>query len=338
MAQDLYSALGVNRKASDDEIKKAYRRLARKHHPDVNPGDTASEERFKEVNSAFEVLGDPQKRKLYDEFGDDALRMGFDPEKARAYRTWQAHPGGGGGPEINLEDIFGPGAGGAQHRGGGFSFDNLGDVLSDLFGGGRRQGGPQPGPPPPPRNIPGDDVDANLSIDFLEAALGTKKDLTVNRPDANGRITPVHLSVTIPVGVPDGQKIRLTGQGMPSPTGGRPGNLYVRVKVRRHRHFDRQGDDIHLELPITVAEALEGARIEVPTLTSRVTLSIPPGSQSGKRLRLKGKGIPARKKKPAGDMFVELKIVVPEGAETNEKAVEAARALDPLYGKIREDL
>src|SRR5690606_1832156 len=214
MPQDLYAILGVPKTASTDEIKKAFRKLAAKLHPDKNPGDKTAEARFKEVNRAYEVLGDPKKRALYDEFGEAALREGFDPEQARQYKRWaeqasQGFRGGGaqGGIPFDFEDLFGG-------RGG---FGGVGSVIEDLLGGrvgGRRRAGP----------MPGRDIESEITIDFVEAVRGTT--LTLQLP---GNSEPV--TVRIPPGADEGSRVRIRGQGAKSPTGGPPGDLILTVHV-----------------------------------------------------------------------------------------------------------
>ncbi|MEQ9501210.1 MAG: molecular chaperone DnaJ [Deltaproteobacteria bacterium] len=365
MPRDLYETLGVSRTASAAEIKKAYKQLARKYHPDKNQGDTAAEARFKEIGSAYEVLGDADKRKLYDEFGDDAEKLGFDAEKAQAYRAYSA--GGGNG-----------------FPGGGFPGGvDLGDIFSDLFGGGGGFSGFGGGRPAPRR---GHDVTTELTVDFADAIRGTKPTIEIDKPVAcgacsgsgragaattcagcggSGRANVAHgpvqvqaacrscggsgrsapacsacrgsgqttkrtkLTVNIPPGVEDGQKIRLAGQGAPGRNGGPAGHLFIQVRVRPHTLFERRGRNLEYTLPITVGEAMLGAEIDAPTLDGRVNLRIPPNAQSGQKLRLRGKGVPASKKDAAGDLFVRLSVVVPKAG--TDEAKKLAEDVDALY-------
>ena len=296
MARDrkLYDVLGVPPDASRDEIRRAYRKLARQYHPDRNPGDAEAERRFKEVNAAHEVLSDPDKRKLYDEFGEDALRAGFDPERARA---WRQYGGRGPGPTGG----FGP------------DFD-MGDIFEELFGGSFRGA------------RAGRTIQSEITVDFHTAARGGERELRF----ADGR----SLTVRIPPGVRDGESLRLRGQGEPGPGG--PGDLVLTVRVSPHPVFRREGDDLHLVLPVTVSEAVLGATVEVPTLDGSVKLKVPPGSQSGRRLRLRGKGV-HRRGRPAGDLYAELSIRVPEVVD--DRVRQAVAALDEAYASdVRADL
>lgn len=268
MAKDFYETLGVTRDASKAEIKQAYRKLARKYHPDVNPGDASAERRFKEITEAYEVLGDDAKRQAYDE------------------------PPAPPPPDFDFDDIFG-------------------DVLG--------------------RNIrvprDGADVVSRMSVSFRDAVLGAKQSVVVGRQ---------RLEITIPSGVEDGQKIRLAGLGQPGQNGGRPGDLIVTIEVRPHPHFARKGRHLEYELDLTIAEALYGAKISVPTLDGSVMLEVPAGSQSGQRLRLRGKGVPATPTRPAGDLHVRLSLVLPKVDPTDDAAKVAVDALEALYdGDVR---
>ncbi|MGZ6124396.1 MAG: DnaJ C-terminal domain-containing protein [Myxococcales bacterium] len=318
--KDPYSVLGVAKTASADEIKKAYRKLAKKLHPDVNPGDKKAEERFKEVSSAFEVLGDPKRRSLYDEFGEVSTRSGFDEGKAREFQR-QAQAGGFGG--AGFRGFEGFGGGGAA----GIDPDDLGAMFEDLFG--RRQGSRARRAAVEP--VPGDDAEADLEVDLREAVLGAEREIAVNR---QGERTAgvARLKIRIPPGVETGSRVRLPGQGGPGLRGGEPGDLYLRITVREHPTVRVQGRDLSLDLPITPAEALGGAEVTTPTFEGPVKLKIPPGSQSGRRLRLRGRGLPALKGgttgAPRGDLYVVLQIVLPEDSP---QAREAAAAMQKLY-------
>jgi len=299
MADDLYAILGVTRSADADAIKKAYRKLASQLHPDKNPGKPKIEERFKQVNHAYDVLGDAKKRKLYDEFGEEGLREGFDPERVRAYRDWSARQGargggmpGGRGQSVDFEEVLG-GAGGQ----GGF-----GDLFGDLLGRSRRRG-PMKGP----------DLESEITIDFASALRGTTLQLHPYGQAAG----PV--AVRIPAGADEGSRVRIAGQGGTTATGGPRGDLVLTIHVTPHPHFRRDGDDLHLNLPVTVAEAFHGARVKVPTVDGAVTLKVPGGSQSGSVVRLKGKGV-ARKGRQPGDLYVHFMVQIPVdgGAEVRE--------------------
>jgi len=312
--QDLYAILGVARDADAETIRKAYRKLARRHHPDVNPGDKASEDKFKEITRAYDVLSDAEKRRSYDEFGEISLQAGFDAEKARRAReAFSAHREGGGGPGFGGFEGF-PGAGDERTE-----FGGLDDLLSDLFsrrgGGGRGRGA---------------DVEAELELDFVDAALGGERRLTIARPMADGSVRDEMVSVRIPPGVADGGRIRLRGKGGEGRGGAPSGDLFARIRVRPHRYFRREGRDLYVDLPITVGEATLGAKIEVPTLDGRVTLTVPPGTDSGARLRLRGKGVPHPSGGKPGDLYVVAQIRVPRDLTpaAAEKLRELAR-FDP---------
>lgn len=306
MAEDLYATLGVPKNADADVLKKAYRKLVSKLHPDKNPGNASIEARFKQVNHAYEVLGDPKKRKIYDEFGEDGLREGFDPDRARAYRDWSSRQGagrpggfgGGGGRTVDLEDLFG----------GGGSSGTVSDLFGDLMGRARRARGPIKGP----------DLESETTIDFASAVRGTTLEL---RPQGS---TEAPVVVRIPPGADEGSRVRIPGHGAPSSNGGAPGDLVLTVHVTPHAYFRREGDDIHLDLPITIAEAYRGAKVRVPTIEGAVTLKVPPGSQSGQTVRLRGKGV-AKKGRAAGDLYVRFMVQVP-----SDGGGEVAKLIDRL--------
>lgn len=315
MAQDLYATLGVSKTASSDEIKRAFRKLAAKLHPDKNPGDKTAEARFKEVSHAYDVLGDPKKRALYDEFGEAALREGFDAEQARQYKRWaeQAAQGGpragygGTGVPFDIEDLFGA-------RGGG-GVGGVGSVIEDLLGGrfGRRRG-----------PVRGRDLESEVTIDFASAVRGTTLTL-----QPQGSSEPV--TVRIPAGADDGSRVRIRGQGAKGPEGGTPGDLILNIRVRPHPFFRREGDDLHIDVPITIAEAYKGARIRVPTPDKDVVLKVPEKTQSGQIARLRGKGV-ARKNRTPGDLYVHFQVQVPK-ADTSE----VREAIEVLERAQRED-
>jgi molecular chaperone DnaJ len=379
MADDYYQILGVSRTASADEIKKAFRKLARQYHPDVNPGNKSAEEKFKQVNAAFEVLSDDKKRKLYDEFGEEAAKIGFDERKAEQYRAYKAAQAAGGGMP------FGGGGGGA-----GVDFD-LGDLfeifnragggqdVSDMFG--RAAGGRAAGP------AAGEDITATLTLSFNEALTGTERAISLQRPGrcqrcqgsgevgtpttcgscggtgrvrrsgilgmsssgmcptcrGTGRSAPpcpschgsgvmdetTRLTVKIPAGVHTGSKVRLSGQGAAGSRGGPPGDLYIETIVSEHPLVRREGDDLYMDLPVTVSEAMLGAEVRVPTFQGEVTVKVPEGSQSGRRMRLRGRGAPSLKGGPAGDLYLTLQVKVPE--HPSQEARKAAEALARAY-------
>lgn len=309
-SKDLYAVLGVARDADADAIKKAFRKLATQHHPDKNPGDTKAEARFKEVSHANDVLSDAKKRALYDEFGEDGLREGFNVEQARAYKAYQAQGGGRGrgvgGGGVNIEDLFGGNVGGGA--------GGIGDILGDMFGGRTgRAGGSR-------RRTKGRDVEGEVTIDFAESVRGTTVQLRLgNEPDS--------ITVRVPPGAVEGVRIRVAGHGEPAPTpNGAAGDLLLTIHVRPHPHFRREGEDLHLDLPITIAEAYLGAKVRVPTFDGGVTMKVPPRTQSGQQMRLRGKGIPRRGGEP-GDLYVHFQVRVPT-TESDEltKAIETIAA------------
>ncbi len=352
--RDLYGELGVKRSATTDEIKKAYRKLARKYHPDVNPGNREAEDRFKRVSFAHDVLSDADKRKAYDEFGEEGLQAGFDAGRAREFKRAQESMGGmggmGGGRYASFEDIFG-----------------------DIFGG--RGGGASPAA------AQGQDIETTLEIDLLDAVRGTTATVQLTKPSecvvchgsggqgpgatcpecrgrgqikmgggpmsfgrrcercgGTGRIPSQpcaacggrgitekleKLNVKIPAGVDDGSRIRLAGKGGAGRGGAPPGDLYIVTKVRPHARLERRERDLFLPLPVTVGEAMLGATVDVPTPDGTVKLKVPAGSQSGKKLRLRGKGVPAMKGGERGDFYVVLEVhVPPDGSEATRAAVE----------------
>lgn len=289
MARNPYIVLGLSPKATDSEIRSAFRQLAKKHHPDRNPGDKKAEDRFKEISAAFDILGDSERRKKYDRGEiDDEGRERPNPFHQWTHRGAGANSGGyaSGGPG-------GPGGG----PGAGASFEDLSDIFSDIFGAraGRSAGGQQ---------MRGRDVRYRLEIEFLDAVNGAKKRVTM--PDGRS------LDLAIPAGFEDGQTLRLKGQGERGPGGA--GDVYVEVKVKPHAIFERQGHDIHIEAPITLKEAVLGGKITAPTIAGDVSVNVPKYSSSGMVLRLKGRGAP-KKSGGAGDQYVKLKIVLPDGGD-----------------------
>jgi curved DNA-binding protein len=302
MAEDLYAVLGVPKSADADSIKRAYRKLAKDLHPDKNPGNKAAETKFKSVNHAYEVLSNADKRKLYDEFGEDGLREGFNADQQRQYQQWATQGGrsGGGrvrtqGGTINIEDLFGANADGGG--GGGF-----GDVFGDLFG--RANSGRRRGP------MPGQNVESEITVDFVSAIRGTTLELVLEGQE------PV--KVRIPPGADEGSRVRINGQGAQSPNGGPRGDLILTIHVKPHARLKREGDDLHLDLPLALHEAYFGAKVRVPTLDGSVTLKVPERTQGGTVMRVRGKGV-ARKKGTPGDLYVHFVIQIPTDAGLDEE-------------------
>lgn len=345
--RDYYEVLGVKRGASQEEIKRAYRRLARKYHPDVNPGDKAAEERFKEITEAYEVLSDPEKRRQYDQFGHQAFAGARTEAGAQGFE-W-------GGFDFSQ-----------------FGREGFGDLFSDLFSsfGRARTGAASP--------QKGEDLHYTMDIDLENAVRGFSTEITLQHhilcqacqgtgasggrqgacPDCGGRgqkqilrtflsfnltcprcqgtgkvslnpcrecggrgvvLRTERVTVKIPPGVDNGSKIRFAGMGEPGRWGGPPGDLYIITRVRPHPFFERKGDNLHCEVPITVTEAALGARIEVPTIDGPAVMWIPPGTSSGQVFRLKGKGIPHLKGEGRGDQHVQVKIVLPKDLDARSQ-------------------
>lgn len=303
-SSDYYEVLGLTKSATADEIRKAYRKLSRTYHPDAKKDDPEAAKRFQEIQEAHDVLGDEEKRKKYDRFGPNFAQM--DPTGGRGAPHGQPWPGGGAGPGA-----------------GGFDFQDLfgGVDLGDMFGGGR--GGPRGARRAPPK---GEDIRATLKVPFETAARGGSQDI---RLDRGGKIET--LGVKIPAGIADGGVMRLAGQGEPSFRGGPPGDLLLTIQVQPHAWFRREGNNLLLDVPLTPAEAALGTKVEVPTLTEgKVTLTVPPGTSSGMKLRLRGKGIVDPQSHQTGDQFVVVKIAVPKELSPEQKTLyESLQQLDP---------
>jgi DnaJ-class molecular chaperone len=330
--QDYYKTLGVERTATDKEIKSAYRKLARKHHPDVNPGNKDAEKRFKEINEAYQVLGDPEKRKKYDRLGADWQRGEAEEELRRRYAAQGGAPGGGLGAGAGAEDFsdffasfFGGGFGGRRARGGMGGFEAY-DFAH--------------------REAKAPDLHAEVQVTLAQAARGGKRrlELTANddcpvckgtgmvmQEERMGQARVVRsaqpcircggtgvianrrtLEVTIPAGSIDGTRMRLAGQGGRGPRPELNGDLFLTIRIQPDPVFKLSGRDLRVELPVWDYEAALGAEVTVPTLDGRLSLKVPAGSQTGKVLRLRGKGLPGRGKEPAGDLLYELKVLAPE--------------------------
>jgi DnaJ-class molecular chaperone len=302
--KDYYKTLGVSKSASAEEIKKAYRKLARQHHPDINKKPEA-EKRFKEINEANEVLSDPEKRKRYDTVGPEWERFRQGGQRPGGFQ-W-VYTGQPGADPFNGGDA------------GGFS-----DFFRTLFGEGQADfdTGPLFGRPSARRrrSVAGADVESEVEITLVEAYKGTERSVEMRLPDGATR----RLGVKIPAGVKDGQRIRLAGQGAPGSAGGPSGDLFLRVRVRPHPVFERDAEDLRLVLPVALHEALLGAEVTVPTLKGRVSLRIPPETQNGRTIRLAGQGMP-RATGGFGDLYVTVKVVLP--TKLTEKERELANEL-----------
>ncbi len=311
MADDHYDTLGVPRTASAEDIRKAYRELALKYHPDRNPDDKAAQEKFKKIQAAFDVLNDASKREMYDRYGSAFEGVGGGGPRG----GWGGGPfpggfppGGGGfpgGAEIDLESLFG-GAGG---------FGNIfgGGGGGTRAGRGRRR----------PAQASGEDVTGRITIPFRLAIDGGKTDFQVDRGGVQETI-----EVKIPMGLPDGARMRLRGQGLPGSGGGPAGDLLLEVRVEPHPVFRRDGDTLEVTLPVTLAEALAGAKVDVPTPWGTITLKIPPRTSSGRKMRAAGMGV-RHANGSKGDLIAEVQIVLPEvtDAAAEAKLLEAAQAV-----------
>lgn len=326
-SKDYYEVLGVKRDAPQDQIKQAYRKLARKFHPDLNPGDKAAEEQFKGLQEAYDVLSEPENRKLYDQYGEN----------------WRAVKAGAGAPPPGWEGAqqsrrgTGPRTAGVDF--GDFDFSNFGtrggggfDIFEEMFGGAAGRGRGR-------RSGRGADVEAELELSLEEAHRGGRRTLQMQVAEAcptcggtglkDGKpcetcggagqvIRPKTIEVNIPSGVRDGSTIRLAGQGGIGSNGSEPGDLYLHIRLRPHPVFTVKGDDLEVELPITPWEAVLGAKVEAPTIDGKVELTVPAGARSGQRLRLRGQGLNKRKG-GRGDEYVRLKIVVPKDVNAEER-------------------
>jgi molecular chaperone DnaJ len=362
--RDYYQILGVPRGASRDDIRKAYRKLARKYHPDINPGNKEAESRFKDLSVAYDVLSDDKKRKLYDEFGEAGLAAGFDADKARSYQQWRQQSDRAG----------------ASYD---FNFDDLGDLFGgfgDMFRQGTRAES---------RARRGQDIESSMDIDFLDAVRGFQTSITLERPvtcdvcngagtkpsskprpcpDCGGSGTqsvaqgpmqfrqtcprcfgtgqlpgdpcgtcrgagrvmrPDTIRVNVPPGAEPGKRIRLRGKGEAGVRGGPAGDLYITPRIRPHPILTRSGRDLTMELPVTVGEAMRGASIEVPTPSGAINVKIPPGAQSGQLLRIRGKGVAAHGQTPAGDLYLRLMVRLPNG----RLAQDVIEKIDQAYGE-----
>jgi DnaJ-class molecular chaperone len=292
MDTDLYKILGVSRQASDDEIRQAYRRLAKENHPDLHPGDNQAEDKFKQISAAFAILGDPDKRKRY-----DAGEIDASGQERPAQHYYREYADGGGGYQYHSRE----------------GFEDFGDIFGDIFGRAgyrsRRGGG---------FDMSGMDYRYHLEIDFLEAALGAKKRVSLPEGDT--------LDITVPSGVTHGQVLRLRGKGGPGVGRGEPGDALIELSIRPHPIYMREGDDIIVDVPISVDEAVLGAKVQVPTIHGKVALTIPKGTSGGQTFRLRGKGIVNARTKKTGDQHVRTRLVLPSQPDPElEKAMEGWR-------------
>jgi curved DNA-binding protein len=319
MAEDFYKVLGVPRSASQAEIQKAYLELAKKYHPDKNPDDKSATKKFQEIQGAFDILSNPEKREMYDRYGSSFETAGAGGPHTY---TWSSGPGGFTGQGFNPEDLdfsqffgerFGGGPGGAP--GGGFA---------DLFKQFRRSGGGSGTRTASAKR--GSDVTHEVQIPFVTAISGGEVQFNVQRP--SGKVD--QLTVKIPPGIEEGKKIRVRGQGNPGPRGGTPGDILLTVRVLPHPCFQRRGNHLLVRVPVTLSEAAAGTKIDVPTPRGTVVLSVPPGTSSGSKLRIKGHGI-APRKGPTGDLLAEIQIVLPKDLSKADR--EALKEIDARYSQ-----
>ena len=303
---DPYQTLGVAKDASTEDIHKAYRKLAKKHHPDLNPGNKAAEETFKSVSAAHDLLSDPEKRARFDRGEIDAA--GSRRQVRPSYRSYADMGGMAGGARYSTAGDPG-----------------MADIFAELFAHVNERG--TGGATRPSR---GRDANYSLTVEFTDAITGTQQRLTL--PDGRS------LDVRVPPGMEDGQTLRLRGQGSEGVVGGPRGDALIEVHIRPHPHFRREGDDVLIDVPITLKEAVLGARITVPTVTGAVTLTVPKRSDSGTVLRLRGRGVPARGSRPAGDQLVTLRVVLPDTDEALEAFLRTwspAKEVDPRASLAR---
>ena len=288
--QDYYAVLGVKKNAPEKEIRQAYRRLARKHHPDLNPNDKSAEAEFKRISEAYEVLSDSDKRQKYDQYGSD----------------WEIITGAGGAPHgfrgtrgaPDLDDLFG-----ATGRGAGY-----GGMFDDLF---RRAGRGQ-------ATAPGQDIEQPVTISLEEASAGTTRVLSIGAGEGQAR----RLEVRIPAGIREGARVRVASEGAPGFFGGPKGDLYLVVSIEPHRSFRREGDDLHVNVPVPLHVAVLGGEAEVPTLRgTKLALRIPPETQNGRRIRLRGQGMPHLNSSDRGDLYAEVSVILPTNLNDEERTL-----------------
>ncbi len=323
MPADYYKTLGVDRSASTEDIQKAYRKLARKHHPDLADDKEAAKQKFQEIQQAYDVLSDEEKRSLYDRFGPDFEKM--------AGAGAGPFGGGGGQMDIDLNDLFGSGGpfagGGSPFGGAGGQGAGLEDILRQ-FGGGFGQAGPQTqAQPQPQQNL---DLEESVTISFHNSVVGGQRQISVKR--GSGKVE--EFTFKIPAGIENGKKIRLRGQGQTDPRTGKQGDLLIKINVASHPHYWRKDKNLHVKLPITIAEATLGGKIDLPTPHGTIAVTIPPGSASGKTLRLKGMGI--KTSSGDGDLIIDLEIVVPTSLTDEQK--QSLREIAETMDNPRADL
>lgn len=306
-AKDFYKVLGVNRNASEKEIKSAYRKLARKYHPDVNPGDKKAEDTFKEIGAAYEVLSDSEKRRRYDQFGANWQRGpqgGVSPawqdvlRQAQRGRTGTGGRPGSGSPNIDFETAAG-------------DFGQFFETLIGRGGAGAR--------PTQTRPRAGEDLEQQLQVTLEEAYSGGAREFVIDVPDATGKLGRERIEVKIPSGVKEGTRLRVAGKGHPGLNNGPRGDLYLRVRLLPHERFERHGDDVQVDVPVLVWVAALGGEAEVQTLGGKGSFPVPPETQNGRIFRLKGQGMPKMGEGGKGDLYVRVKLMMPEPLSPRER-------------------
>ena len=332
MSEDYYKTLGVRRDASQTEIQNAYRDLARKYHPDVNPDDKEAKAKFQAIQAAYDVLNDQKKRDLYDRYGSSFESMGAGGPHGGG--TWGAHPAGGpggfGDDAFDFTQFFGERYGaqpGGAAPGGAGGFADFFKQFQQGAGQQTQRGGRARRP------RPGRDIKHEITVPFATSITGGKAQISIRR--ASGKTETI--TVTIPAGIEDGKKIRLRGQGEPGSSGSPSGDILLTIRVAHHPHFQRRGKHLHLKVPVTLAEAALGAKIDVPTPKGTVSLQVPPATSGGTKLRVKGHGVENTRSGP-GDLIVEIQIVLPKQFdEESKKAIEKIAEREP-QSNPRNDL
>ena len=303
-SKDFYKVLGVARSASEKDIKSAYRKLARKYHPDVNPGDKQAEDKFKEIGEAYEVLSDPEKRRKYDQFGANWQRgpaSGVHPSWQEVFRQAQRRGGANGrrpaGSPVDFETAMG---------------GDFGDFFEGLFGRSAR-GTTQTRP------RAGEDLEQEIGVTLEEAFNGGTREFVIDVPDAAGKMARERIEVKIPQGIEDGKRLRVAGKGHPSANGGPRGDLYLRVRLRPHTQFERRGNDLVTDVAVPVWLAALGGEVELRTLAGSGKFSIPPETQNGRTFRLRGQGMPVYGGNGRGDLLAKVEVVMPERLTDRQK-------------------
>ena len=315
--KDYYKILGIDKNADENTIKKAYRKLAKKYHPDTNAGNAQAAEKFKQITEAYSVLSDPEKKKMYDQFGSADYQGGQGPFGGANGGYQEFHFDGGDMDDI-LKNIFGGGfSGRSAGAGGGSRSYHFGGGFGDGFSGGNSGFGDGFSGTGSSFGGRGSDLHADITVSFDEAALGGDKVINLSDPSAPGRTQS--LQVHIPAGIDDGQTIQLSGKGEAGDKGGPNGDLLLTIRVHPHQMFKREGTNVFIDMPISFVQAALGATVQVPTLDGPVELKIPEGTQTGSKFRMKGRGIPSIRSKVRGDQYVTVNVEVPRNLNSKQK-------------------